>query len=335
VIGGATLVMGGSLAVAIWLFTSQTPDEPSKDAAARALVTAADASARSLPPAPVVASGSPSAVSSGAAPAAADSALAGGAKSTPFAGLPARDVPAGPVGRAYIGAYRLLAREAAVGLDFYGAVKDCSDVAMTLCTETQWAHACSSFPELGSVPSWTSSLKGEQIVVRGGESCASEGHAAPIERALNRFGMCCDRAIAMTTDNLQKPYLITTAERVLALERALNQRNLQALLDLSEPSIIVDDQPKTAAELKSSIEADFRAAPELVVLNDTCSVSVQAKKVTKQLKRKKTKVVYQTQGWTADCQQLSILPGSVSSHSVSYHFSAASKLREIITKPEE
>jgi serine/threonine protein kinase len=336
VVGGASLVMGGSLAVAVWLFTSQTPDEPSKDSAARALVTTGDASARSMPSAaPVIASGSPSAVSSAAAPSAVDSAPAGPAKSTPFAGLPARDVPAGPVGRAYIGAYRLLAREAAVGLDFYGAVKDCSDVAMTLCTETQWAHACSSFPELGSVPSWTSSLKGEQIVVRGGESCASEGHAAPVERALNRFGMCCDRAIAMTTDNLQKPYLITTAERVLALERALNQRNLHALLELSEPSILVDDQPKTAAELKSSIEADFRAAPELVVLNDTCSVSVQAKKVTKQLKRKRTKVVYQTQGWTADCQQLSILPGSVTGQAVSYHFSAASKLREITTKPED
>jgi transcriptional regulator with PAS, ATPase and Fis domain len=191
------------------------------------------------------------------------------------------------------------------------------------------------FPELGSVPSWTSSVKGEEVVVRGGETCASEGRAAPIERALSRFGMCCDRAIAMTTANLQKPYLVTTAERVLSLERALNQRNVQALLDLSEPTIVIDEQQKTAAELKKSIEADFRSAPELVVLNDSCDVSVQAKKVTKLQKRKKKKIVYQTQGWTADCRQTAILPNSVNSHDVSYNFSATSKLREISTQNEE
>ena len=158
----------------------------------------------------------------------------------------------------------------------------------------------------------------------------------PIERALNRFGMCCDRAIAMTTGNLQKPYLITTADRVLSLERSLNQRNVQALLDLSEANIVIDEQQKSAAELKKSIEADFRAAPDLVVLNDTCDVSVQAKKVTKQQKRKKKKlVVYQTQGWTAECRQTAILPNNVSGRDVSYNFSAASKLREISTQQED
>jgi hypothetical protein len=238
------------------------------------------------------------------------------------------------VGRGFIASYRLLAREAAVGLDFYGAAKQCADVAMTLCTEAQWIRACGLFPELGSVPSWTSSVKGEEVVVRGGESCATEGRAAPIERALSRFGMCCDRAIAVTTGNLQKPYLVTTADRVLVLERALNQRNVQALLDLSDSNIVIDEQPKTAAELRKSIEADFRSAPELVVLNDTCDVSVQAKKVTKLQKRKKKKIVYQTQGWTADCRQTAILPGNVSGREVTYNFSAASKLREISTQPE-
>jgi hypothetical protein len=98
---------------------------------------------------------------------------------------------------------------------------------------------------------------------------------------------------------------------------------------------VVDEQPKTQAELRTLIEADFRAAPELIVLNDVCDVSVQAKKVTKGTKRKK-KIVYQTQGWTAECTQSAILPGkSVTQHHVTYAFSAASKLREIVTKPED
>jgi hypothetical protein len=259
------------------------------------------------------------------------------AKPAPLAGLPVRDVPAGPVGRGYIGGYRLLAREAGLGKDFYGAARECREIGLSLCSEAQWIHACSTYPELGSVSTWTSTLKGEKVAVRGGESCASEGQAAPVERALNRFGMCCERAIQMTTDNLQKNYLLTTAERIFIIENALNQRNVQALLDLSEPSVIVDEQAKSQAELKRSIEADFRTAPELIVQNDTCDVSVQAKKITKQTgkKRKQKQVVYQTQGWTAECRQTAMLPGSVSARDVSYAFSASSKLREMSTEPAE
>lgn len=246
-----------------------------------------------------------------------------------------RDVTGGPVGRAVIGPYRLLARDAAVGRDFYGAAKECADVGMALCSEAQWLHACSAFPELGAVPTWTSTLKSEHVVVRGGQDCSSESKAAPVERALNRAGMCCDRAIAMTTDNLQKNYLTTTGERVLAIERALNQRNMSSLLDLSESSVAVDDQPKSPAQLRALVETAFKSAPGIYVLNDTCHFSVQAKKITKGTRRKK-KVVYQTQGWTAECDQTAIVPStSVSARKVTYGFSAASKLREITTKPEE
>jgi serine/threonine-protein kinase len=338
VIGMATLIMGGSLMVAVRLFTSRAPEThaPALGSSASAALAPSLPSASALTNA-LSLNSAPVATGSAEPPVAANSAAtpSPNPKGSLFAGLPARDVTAGPVGRGYIGAYRLLAREAGVGQDFYGAAKQCADAAMTLCSEAQWIRACSSFPELGSVPSWTSSVKGEEVVVRGGETCASEGRSAPIERALNRYGMCCDRAIAVTTGNLQKPYLVTTAERILSLERALNQRNVQALLDLAEPTIVIDEQQKTAAELKKSIESDFRAAPELVVLNDTCEISVQAKKVTKLQKRKKKKVVYQTQGWTADCSQTAVLPSNVSSREVTYNFSAASKLREITTQGGE
>jgi hypothetical protein len=246
-----------------------------------------------------------------------------------------RDVPAGPVGRGSIAAYRLLAREGSQGLDFYGAAKECADVGMALCSEAQWTHACGAFPELSALSSWTSTLREDHVVVRGGQDCTSEGRAAPVERALQRVGMCCDRAIAMTSENLQKNYLSTTAERVLSLERALNQRNVQALLDQSEASVAIDDQPKSLAQLKALIEADFRSAPGLFVLNDTCAVSVQAKKITTGT-RKKKKVTFQTQGWTAECNQTAVVPGtSVTGRKITYSFSAISKLREITTKADD
>jgi serine/threonine protein kinase len=337
-LGIATLVMGGSLAIAVRLFMAHDPNlevtrsEPPRAAPAASLaVPTAPAPSPSAEPV-----ATPSATPLPPAPAPTPSSEPAAQKPAPtLAGVPMRDVPAGPVGHGTIGPYRLLTRESAVGLDFFGAAKECADVGMALCSEAQWLHACSAFPELGSVPSWTSTLKDEHVVVRGGQDCTTEGKAAPVERALNRMGMCCERAIAMTTDNLQKNYLTSTAERVLSVERALNQRNVPALLEMSESSVAINDQPKSPAELRALLEADFRNAPGLYVLNDTCNFSVQAKKITKGT-RKKKKVVYQTQGWSAECDQTAIVPGtSVSARKITYNFSAASKLREITTKPEE
>jgi hypothetical protein len=120
----------------------------------------------------------------------------------------------------------------------------------------------------------------------------------------------------------------------LLVERALNQRNIGTLLELAESSVSVDGETKSAEQLRAMIEADFRAAPDLVVTNDTCEVAVQAKKVNKRVGRRK-KVVYETQGWTAECRQTAIVGGQVSGRSITYSFSAASKLREIRTKAPE
>ncbi|HYO94459.1 MAG TPA: hypothetical protein VER33_08095, partial [Polyangiaceae bacterium] len=142
-------------------------------------------------------------------------------------------------------------------------------------------------------------------------------------------------AIAMNTNNLQKQYLMATAGRVLVIEKALNQRNVPALLEACEPSVLVDGEAKTQAQLGRLIEKDFSSAPDLVVTNGSCDVSVQSKKVTKRAGRQKRKVVtYETQGWTARCEQTATLAGKASARTVTYHFSAASKLREIVTRAE-
>ncbi len=342
-VAAAALVMGTSITVAVRLFTSRAPEQSDAARAAPSSLSAAASSASVAPPAlparaapaanppPAVSAAPPAAASSVAESAAPTTA----ARSVPFNGVPARDVVAGPVAGGYIGGYRVLARETAVGLDFQGAVKQCADVGMMLCSESQWTHACESFSELGSAASWTSSVKDGKVVVRGGESCASEARAEPSERAANRLGVCCERAITVTTGNLQAKYLLSTAERVLAVERALNQRNVQALLDVSDSSIVIDEQSKTPAQLRRLIEADFKSEPALIVLNDVCDIAVQAKRITKQLRRRKKQVTYQTQGWTADCRQTAILPDSVSGRSVEYSFSASSKLRGISTEPAE
>jgi serine/threonine-protein kinase len=252
-----------------------------------------------------------------------------------FGGVPERSVPSGVTGDAFVRGFRVLTREGAYGLDFSSATKLCADVGMALCTESQWAHACQSFPELGKAQSWTASVNDDGVVVRGGGACENTGIAPPESSSASRFAPCCERAIAMTTGNLQKQYLATTGERVLLVERALNQRNVQALLDLAEPTVEIDGEPKTLAQLGALLRRDFAAAPDLVVLNDVCKVEVQAKKVTKRTRRKKKVVSYETQGWTAECRQTAVLAGQVTSRTITYSFSAKSKLREIRTKPAE
>lgn len=249
-----------------------------------------------------------------------------------FQGLPERTLESGIVGPAFVTGFRMLAREKALGQDFATAARQCADVGMALCSETQWLHACATFPELAKTSSWTASVGERGVIVRGGDRCESASFSRSDEAPASRYGLCCDRSIAMITKNLQKQYLATTAERVLLLERALNQRNLNAVLDLSGSTVVVDGQGKSLAELRALIEADFRAAPDQIVINDTCDVSVQAKKVTKRVGRRK-KVVFETQGWTALCRQTRLLAGQATGRSITYVFDTASKLREIQSDP--
>lgn len=250
----------------------------------------------------------------------------------PFEGIPERDVEAGWVGQTSLGAFRILSREDAWGQDFANATRQCSDVGMALCSETQWVRACAKFPEIGKTPSWTLSTADQGVVVRGGDRCESRIIAAPDESPASRYGFCCDRSIAMTTKNLQKQFLAMTADRVLLLERAINQHNVQAVLDLCSPRVVIEGKARNPEELRSLFEADFRNEPDQIALHDSCEASVQAKKVTKRVGRRK-KTVFETQTWTTHCRQTQLRSGEVTTHSIIYVFDASNKLREIQSVP--
>jgi len=82
----------------------------------------------------------------------------------------------------------------------------------------------------------------------------------------------------MTSASLQKPFLSSTAGVVLKLERALNQRSIDSFLDLSEDHVVLNDHPRDKAQLKSLLTQSFAAARDLVIVNDTCDISVAAKR---------------------------------------------------------
>jgi serine/threonine protein kinase len=252
-------------------------------------------------------------------------------KSPGFAGLPARDVPAGLVAsnNAWLDKFSVLGREDDQGLDYNQAFARCADVGKTLCSDAQWQRACDAFPEVGGLPSWTESINDGRVVVRGGGSCAPSKLSAESERDAQRIGLCCDRAVAMTSSSLQKPFLSSTAGIVLKLERALNQRNIDGFLDLSEDHVVLNEHSRDRAGLQNLLKQSFEAAHDLVIVNDACDVSVAAKKVIIRRWRRIKKTSYETTGWTAVCQQTRHRDGKAMNAKSSYEFSATSKLRAI------
>jgi hypothetical protein len=256
------------------------------------------------------------------------------ARPVPLRGVPQRDVPAGAHGEFVFGAFRVLARDGSFGEDYDGATAMCADVGLSLCTEPQWERACAAFPELGLAASWTTSVTPEGAAVRGGKACEDKASVPLNERQPSRYGLCCERAIAMTTGNLQKAYLQTTAERILSLERVVNQRDASGFEALSEPKVLVDGETKTAAQLSKIVGESLKSTSQRLETNERCTVSVQAQKVKKRVKRK-LKTSYQTTGWTAECRQIVRENGSLSARDVAFGFTAVSKLREISTKASE
>jgi hypothetical protein len=215
------------------------------------------------------------------------------------------------------------------GLEYMQAFARCADAGKTLCTESQWQRACETFPEVGAAPSWTESVEEGQVVVRGGGLCTPRKLVGQSDRDAQRIGLCCDRAVAMTSTSLQKPFLSSTAAVVLKLETALNQHSTDYFLDLSEDHVLLNAHARDRAGLKNVLTQSFASARDLVIINDQCDISVSAKKVVTKRSRRVKKTTYETTGWTAACKQTRHRDGKAVSAKSTYEFSAVSKLRAI------
>jgi serine/threonine protein kinase len=245
-------------------------------------------------------------------------------------GIPARDVVAGALegNGAWLNKFKVVWQERSQGLAFNDAFARCVEIGMVLCTESQWQLACTQHPVLAQTPSWTDTVDPNGLVVRGGGSCTERKVAQSIDQDGNRNGLCCDRAIAMTTSNLQKPFLASTSGVILKLENALNQRNTAGFVELLDDTVTIDGAARPKAKVVSLLEQSFKATPDLVIVNDVCDVSVQANKTYKRSRRGK-KLVYSTSSWTAACRQSRHQEGKVVASTTTYVFDPTSNLKSI------
>jgi hypothetical protein len=247
-----------------------------------------------------------------------------------FRQVPSGTLEAGP----WLDGFRIVRRpEAAPSLD--RAFRACSEIGLSLCTEAQWQLACSSFGEIAKDRALTDSLEPGGVVERGGGNCAAKKLVPTSADGSQDLGMCCERSIGMSSKNLQKQFLSSTASVIKKLENALNQHDISALTDLFEDKLKLDGTERSKASVLALLAQNFKATPDLIVTHESCDVSVQANKIVKRSKRGRkvsTTTSYETTSWTAACKQMRHQRGEATLASAEYVFSPASKLRGISAK---
>ena len=255
---------------------------------------------------------------------------------TPWPGTQFRQVAAGTLdgSSAWLEGFRIVRRpDAAPSLD--RAFRACGEIGLSMCTESQWQLACSSFGEIAKDRSLTDSLEPGGVVERGGGACSGKKLVpADVDGNLD-LGLCCERSIGMTSKNLQKQFLSSTASVLKKLENALNQHDAAALTDLLDDKVKLDGVERSKASVVSLLAQNFKATPDLIVTHESCEVAVQANKIVKRSKRgrKVSNVTsYETISWTATCKQMRHQRGEATSASADYVFSPVSKLRSISAK---
>lgn len=335
-LGVALLAAGG--AVAGVMYMSQKPPVPSvsgePSASSGALkppeaLPAASDSALALPV-------TPDAPKPSAAPAISVAPVSPGpAVGMPWPGTQFRQISAGslePSGL-WLDGFRIVRRpDAALNLDH--AFRACSELGLSLCTESQWQLACTAFGEIGKDRSLTDSLEPGGVVERGGGACDAR-RVIPATDAGQDLGLCCERSIGMTSKNLQKQFLSSTGTVLKKLENALNQHDAAALSDLLDDKVKLDGVERSKASVAALFAQTFKANPDLIVTHESCDVSVQANKIVKKSRRGRklsNTVSYETISWTATCKQMRHQRGEATLASAEYLFSPVSKLRSVSGK---
>ncbi len=258
-----------------------------------------------------------------AAPPSALPSLAGG---PPPIVVPEGRLAKGPV---WFQKFRVLPRSGDKEKSFVEAQVRCSEVAMSLCTESQWARACEVSPNLASTPSWTSTADGTGFVVRGGGSCDARAIAAADERNPQRGGVCCDRSIGIDTKNPNTSFLAATAQRLLLIERSLNQRDVPGFLELFGDGASIDGAPRTKEGATRLLQDSFKEWPDQWLLSDLCKASMETKVTMVKKGRWGRKKRVESSTWFAECRQLRYRGSQVAVVTTHYVFGGTGKLKSI------
>ncbi|MBX3128327.1 MAG: serine/threonine protein kinase [Polyangiaceae bacterium] len=266
-------------------------------------------------------------------------------RETLLSSSPPRRIPSGsvPDEPRWIDEFKVQRLDAATGQPFADAQGLCSSTGMSLCTEAQWARACSLHPDLGRASSWTLSAHPAGFVVRGGAGCDVRAVAAGGGGAPDRGALCCDRAVAIKSTNPNRTFLTATAKRLLAVEAALNQRETTQFAASVAALVRVDGRDLSREELSKLLSDSFSRFPDQWFVLDSCSVAMQTPerrpgRPTPLPRKPPDAPARESAAWSAECSELRHRGGELSLLTVSYVFGGSGRLqsvRDVKSEPVE
>ncbi len=213
------------------------------------------------------------AASAGSATPAADDAGA----ASDLAAVPSRKVPAGPApNTTWTIEYALERVKGDENLDWAGAVAHCQAAGKQLCLETQWQRACELDPEIGKLESWTLTADYPGAAVRGGtDGCKTRAFVKAAEKSASRVGLCCDRAVAISSEDKSDEFRTAVTRRVLEVEAALSDLapdGKASKLLFDEVSIDGNDYKRDLALLK--LLEERKPEPARLAFYDHCTAKM-------------------------------------------------------------
>lgn len=188
--------------------------------------------------------------------------------------LAARQIPAGPAPN---GTWTMeFALERVVGdenLDWSAAIAHCSEKGKALCLETQWQRACELDPSIGEFESWTLTADFPGAAVRGGaDGCKTRSFHKIDEKSPTRIGLCCERSIALTSEETSDEFRVAATKRILETETALRSVTAEALGKLLAERVSLDGDELERSAVLSKLSDELKGDPERLSYYDHCNV---------------------------------------------------------------
>lgn len=219
-------------------------------------------------------------------------------------------------GRAWLPKFGIRRDEGDQNATLLAAWSACATKGMGLCTESQWDRACGVDSTLGAIETWTVTFSGPgAFVIRGGPSgCTARKVAPGSEASPTRAGACCDPAVAISSDNKNKAFLITVSDKMTRYEKGINKKSGAALAPFIEDSIGFFAKTYDHDQMVSKYDAWFRQWPEQWTVYDLCDVTIQPG-------------VEAT--WTGDCTTTAQKAGEVAFVTTRYTWSGRGKVQRV------
>ena len=245
----------------------------------------------------------------------------------------AKAVPAGsvPGSNVWVEEFRVQSLADDAGRGALDAQTRCADAGMSLCTEQQWSRVCAENPTVAREPSWTLTAQSHGFVVRGGGSCSIRAVASGASTAPDRRGLCCERSVAIETNNPNKNFVVATSRALEKIEAALNSRRTSVFMGLVSDGASIDGEPRTLAEIAKMLDKSHQDFPDQWTIIDTCSVNMKGVVRTplKPNKSKRKARPPESSSWSAECEVLRQRGGEVSVVTTSYLVAGSGRLQSI------